>query len=148
MSSATHRRHLHGEVTSSNQDAPVGQCPDPDEVCDSWRSVEFQQWAGSGDQSKCTEWKLTLQSPGCGSKSKQTPVSVAALMRISTPGLPDEQRNEGRTVNLSNQSGHHAQNPTAGVILADSDAVEGRNQVWPNRVWPIRLWPKIKVLVA
>ena len=46
-------------------------------------------------------------------------------MRISTPDLPDEQRNEGRIVTLSNQSGYHAQQEFEGrAILADNDAVE------------------------
>ena len=41
-------------------------------------------------------------------KSKQTPVPVAALRRISTTGLPDEQRNDGIIRTIPSQFAHLA----------------------------------------
>ena len=57
---------------------------------------------------------------------EQTPVPAAALTRLSPPGLPDDQWNEGWIMAISTQSSYPAQHEWSEwtEILADGGAAE------------------------
>ena len=68
----------------------------------------------------------TAESQETNPSFEQTPVPAAALTRLSPPGLPDDQWNEGWIMAISNQNHYPTQQDWSEwtEILADSGAAE------------------------